>query len=558
MSFNLSQYQYYFIGYGLYDLSGNTDFTIDMAYSKDKLLEDLYIKYHQKENKNISLNIYAKKKNIDEIISKLSNCRSIIDKLDLLEKVNNSRFGDLDVFTSDTVAINTLLQMVPYDKLTDEYKFTIINEFGLKTPLWSFRKKEAQGIGFALQNIYTNKDNFTKVSNEYKALLGLFYSLIVPFFKVAFKYRSCINSDSDSYQISFDLMFTHQNDDLLKKVAVLDIGNINNKIISSTLAKSVPLNLLLKGVPGTGKSRFIDELIKKIDAKPNQVLRINIHNGTNNSDLMQGIGVKTKEDNAGIIYSEKQGAVLEHLLNSIVNPTKNYVLVLEEIQENSLNKIIGDLIYLIEIDKRTQISENQINPIDRENKFDFVERLVSEGKANGSIKIPSLVENKKPNNLIVPMNFYVFCTSNYRDDKKVIEDNLLRRFDVIELYPDVEAIDKSSIEVRDFFKNLNSSIETVMESQDTHPDRFTIGHANWVKETNINKPLLKTIIEFKDVKNIPFDIVKKIFEQNNSFCGNYAISLKNNSKKLLEYNNYKDLISDLQKVVYSDLLNNEN
>lgn len=337
-----------------------------------------------------------------------------------------------------------------------------------------------------------------------------------------------------------------QNDDIS---FVLDkIDNISNTVLAIDDG-SVPHNLLLKGVPGTGKSRTIDNLIQKLNASPEQVLRINIHNGTNNSDLMQGIAVKTGEGNSGIIYSEKQGAVLQHLLNAVVNPDKKYVLVLEEIQENSLNKIIGDLIYLIEDSKRTIVEPNDVQ--DYYNKpYDLIEKLIHFGKTKGSIKIPSLVENEKPKNLIVPDNFYVFCTSNYRDDRKVIEDNLLRRFDVVEIYPDVDAV---HVDKQDFFMSLNNAIEKVMATQDTHPDRFTIGHANWISETTIDKPLLKTVIEFKDVKNIPFDIVKQILEIVD--CGDYKIKTVDDETKLLkDYCSYKDLITDLQNIVYCDLI----
>ena len=68
-------------------------------------------------------------------------------------------------------------------------------------------------------------------------------------------------------------------------------------------------NILLKGVPGTGKSRTIDNIItnhlnlKKEHHKSN-VLRINIHSASSNADLMQGIGISSNE-NGNIEYKEK-------------------------------------------------------------------------------------------------------------------------------------------------------------------------------------------------------------------------------------------------------------
>jgi hypothetical protein len=106
-------------------------------------------------------------------------------------------------------------------------------------------------------------------------------------------------------------------------------------------------NILFKGVPGTGKSRAIDNIIKdelNIKNKKKNILRINIHSASSNSDLMQGIGISTSE-NGSIKYSEKQGLILDIIKRATFHPNQPFALILEEIQENSLNELIGDLIY---------------------------------------------------------------------------------------------------------------------------------------------------------------------------------------------------------------------
>ncbi len=368
------------------------------------------------------------------------------------------------------------------------------------------------------------------------------------------KEKLILNIEIDKEFIKYyDLGMPYVKSILLPLTKIKDSeSNIENK-------KEIPFNILLKGVPGTGKSKMVDGLIEKLGAVGNQVLRINIHNGTSNSDLMQGIAVKS--ENQRIVYSEKQGAVLEHLLNAILHPNQNYVLVLEEIQENSLNKIIGDLIYLIETEKRTKIKAKAIfNHF--KNAFELVQILNENGEIHPSniIKIPSLIENEKPRSLIVPDNFYVFCTSNYRDDKKIIEDNLLRRFEVIELYPDETTIKNDN--VRKFFISMNNSIESVMREFDAHPDRYTIGHASWMNEENICKPLLKMIIEFKDVKNIDFNTTKQILNKIETDIINFDLSIETltGEKNISTFSNfvdYKQLIVALQKVVYGRIFKND-
>ncbi|WP_373032691.1 translation initiation factor IF-2 N-terminal domain-containing protein, partial [Sulfurovum sp.] len=73
-------------------------------------------------------------------------------------------------------------------------------------------------------------------------------------------------------------------------------------------------NILLKGVPGTGKSRtlkkIIDDQLNLKEHYDTNVLRINIHAASSNADLMQGIGISSNND-GHIEYKEKQGLILE-------------------------------------------------------------------------------------------------------------------------------------------------------------------------------------------------------------------------------------------------------
>ena len=311
-------------------------------------------------------------------------------------------------------------------------------------------------------------------------------------------------------------------------------------------------NILFKGVPGTGKSRMIDRIVeeklglkKDSDKYKNNVLKINIHSASSNADLMQGIAITTKDKQ--IFYKEKTGLVLNHIQKALFNPYEPFVLVLEEIQENSLNELIGDLIYLIEPEKRAKI--NTVEDFDKR-KY-FLDELIAfyKEKLNCySVKTPNLVSDGDFREMIMPNNFYVFCTSNYRDDKKVIEDNLLRRFDVIELYPNPNVIESEKI--RKFFDEMNKAILETFKDE-IHPDRYLIGHANWIEIKDFNDPdfykaLLKVVIEFKDIKEVDFELVKEIFEK-----------LKNNYSNLDIYDednleNYKTLIDFLQSKVYKD------
>lgn len=302
-------------------------------------------------------------------------------------------------------------------------------------------------------------------------------------------------------------------------------------------------NLLFKGVPGTGKSRAINEIIKnnlKLAKNDKNVLRINIHSASSNSDLMQGIGISS--ENGNIKYSEKQGLILDIIKRATFHPSQPFVLILEEIQENSLNELIGDLIYLIEDDKRAKLTADNKEYNTYE---DLVDKLIDNDTID-YVEIPYLVNNStKYKKMIIPDNLYIFCTSNYRDDKKVIEDNLLRRFEVIEIYPKETIVNAYA---KDFFDKLNKSINAVMEKQgEIHPDRFLIGHATWKDVENkelFYKAFSKLITEFKDIREIEFDVFKSIIEN---------ISLPEDVSIKIE-NSYYAMIKDIQSKIQYDFL----
>ena len=325
-------------------------------------------------------------------------------------------------------------------------------------------------------------------------------------------------------------------------------------------------NILFKGVPGTGKSHKIDKIITDIlnlDKNSDNVLRVNIHSASSNADLMQGIAISTENDQ--VSYKEKQGLIFKHIQKACFSPYEPFVLVLEEIQENSLNELIGDLIYLIEPSKRAKITKDLKSEIfidKKEYEYDELVNLYIEHVEDvHSVELPNLVSiNEENRKMIMPDNLYIFCTSNYRDDKKVIEDNLLRRFDVIEVYPqykDTIGDDFKSQEVSDFLEELNESILKIFENHEIHPDRFLIGHSNWIDikdddKSEFYKALLKVVIEFKEIREIEFkEGIKKIFksiELDNSW-------VKESFDKInIENGSYKIVVSSLQNLVYQQIL----
>jgi hypothetical protein len=374
----------------------------------------------------------------------------------------------------------------------------------------------------------------------------------------SFEKIDCMSSDiSDDEVLNFDdliLEIDNIKDENIQKEDEKEMKQLEKKIFSDEKKGNLYFsykNILFKGVPGTGKSRAINEIIKnKLELAKNDknVLRINIHSASSNSDLMQGIGISTT-NNGNIIYSEKQGLILDIIKRATFNPNQPFVLILEEIQENSLNELIGDLIYLIEDDKRAKLIADNL---EYETYEELVDKLVNKDDTLDYVEIPYLVnDSTKYKKMIMPNNLFIFCTSNYRDDKKVIEDNLLRRFEVIEIYPKNQAqmgkeekTDEyyfKNEDISNFLESLNASILRVMnENHEIHPDRFMIGHAIWQNvndEKSFYKSFLKLIVEFKDIREIEFEIFKAILKD---------LTMPH---KLETYNNYYEMIKDIQSKI---------
>ena len=207
------------------------------------------------------------------------------------------------------------------------------------------------------------------------------------------------------------------------------------------------LNIILQGPPGIGKTFMAERLVYSIMGEKNtdRVKFIQFHQSYSYEDFIEGIRIngEGKFDLVpGIFYNFCQKARKD--------PENNYYLIIDEINRGNLSKIFGELLMLIENDKRG--------------------------------KKLTLAYSKEE--FYVPKNLYIIGMMNTADRSLAILDYALRRrFSFVDILPafDNELFKNYQIEVNNTY--LNKTIENIKELNKEISDDpslgkgFMIGHS---------------------------------------------------------------------------------
>ncbi|MDE6001561.1 MAG: AAA family ATPase [Clostridia bacterium] len=325
----------------------------------------------------------------------------------------------------------------------------------------------------------------------------------------------CIRA-ADSYIKKALLMFTFENmeqdysvyedmDEDDESVAVKDM--IESGENRTALPKRNPrknltfgLNTILYGAPGTGKTystaeyalaiienRPIDltqksvldreTLMKKYQSyvAENRIVFTTFHQSYGYEDFIQGLRPDTS---AGKMEFKSVDGVFKKIADKAMHdPAHEYVLIIDEINRANISKVFGELITLIEEDKRW----GEVNAI--------------------SLTLPS------GELFAVPNNLYLIGTMNSADKSiSLIDTALRRRFGFIEVTPDYETIADSTL--RSVLENLNKGLADELDSTD-----LLIGHAYFIGKTSaelceiMNQSIIPLLYEYF------YDNAKKVKDQ---------------------------------------------
>ena len=270
--------------------------------------------------------------------------------------------------------------------------------------------------------------------------------------------------------------------------------------------KEFPCNIILYGPPGTGKTyNTIDLAVKIITGtnasheenkkifdilrKEGQIEFITFHQNYSYEDFL--IGIRPDLDEAstlkfrrreGIFYSMCKRAEQNYLQsqNQTEVSLNRYVLIIDEINRANISKVFGELITLLEEDKRIG-AKNELR-----------------------VSIPG-----EKAYFGIPPNVYVIGTMNTADKSiAMIDIALRRRFEFIGYFPDYNKVDELS---GDILKHVNTEIYNRKKSAD-----YLIGHGYFMNgdeppETSkvLENKVIPLLMEYFSGKT---EVVEEIFK----------------------------------------------
>ena len=226
----------------------------------------------------------------------------------------------------------------------------------------------------------------------------------------------------------------------------------------SALTDLPSLNTIYYGPPGTGKTWTLRERAKKFGKE--RCVFVTFHQSYSYEDFVEGIKPKMGEVRGQLEYEIKKGLFREIVERAQKDSEVPYALFIDEISRGNVASIFGELIALIEEDKR--LGE----------KYELTMTLPYSRESFG-----------------VPTNLYIIGAMNTADPSvEALDAALRRRFAFVEMAPDSSKIDQPSglaADLRRLLDTINGRIERLLDKD------HRIGHSYFMGLASAAEPFLE-------------------------------------------------------------------
>ena len=175
-------------------------------------------------------------------------------------------------------------------------------------------------------------------------------------------------------------------------------------------------NVILEGVPGTGKTWIRDKVKAAMDAEMEVVT---FHPASSYEEFVGGIFPTSSNDGDGTLLFEYQEGTLSRFANRAMgDKERDYILFIDEINRANIPLVMGELLTIIESTKRTKPSAGRLALSDGPN---------SDGDNPWEVAVHVETDDTKSKYLRLPSNLYILATMNTSDRSVVSMDAALRR-----------------------------------------------------------------------------------------------------------------------------------
>jgi len=174
-------------------------------------------------------------------------------------------------------------------------------------------------------------------------------------------------------------------------------------------------NIILQGPPGVGKT-FVTKRLAYVlmgERADSRIASVQFHQSYSYEDFVGGYRPALNDEDQ-LIFDAKDGAFLRLCEQARLDPTHRYVMLIDEINRGNLSRVFGELLMLIEADKRAER-----HAVELPHRVAMVDR----GSANSA-------------SFYVPPNVYIIGTMNLADRSLTgMNVAMRRRFGFAELRP---------------------------------------------------------------------------------------------------------------------------